>query len=259
MTRGPVVLLTDFGTVDGYVAAMKGVLATRAPGVAVVDAAHDVPRGDPAAGARALDRYWRLFPEGAVHLCVIDPGVGSARRALAVEAEGRFAVGPDNGLLEPLLAHAGCRVVRIAEVQAPGRPSTTFHGRDIFAPAAARLATGAELAALGPAVADPVRPKRLPPAEGEPGRGQGVVTGVDVFGNLATNLPGAWLRGAAMVEVGATRRVAVGARYTDVAPGEAVALVGSDGRVEVAVRDGSAALTLGASPGTRVALVPEAS
>lgn len=252
----PVVLLSDFGTADGYVAAMKGVLATRAPGVPLIDATHEVPRGDPGAGARALERYWRLFPAGTVFLCVVDPGVGTRRRAIAVSAAGRFGVGPDNGLLRPLLEAPDARCVVLARQETPGAPSATFHGRDVFAPAAAHLAAGGRFDALGDPVDDPVRGPSAPAPRGEPGRAQGVVTGVDRFGNLATNLPGPWLRGAAWVEIG-RHRVPVGRTYGDVAPGEGLALVGSDGLVEVAVRDGSAAQAFAVSPGTRVGLVPE--
>lgn len=258
MTPAPIVLLSDFGTADGYVAAMKGVLAARAPRVPMIDATHDVARGDVEAGTRALERYWRLFPTGSVHLCVVDPGVGTRRRALAVEAEGRFGVGPDNGLLRPLLRVDGARCVEIRSVEPPGPLSRTFHGRDVFAPAAAHLAAGGTLDALGPRVADPVLPPTPPGPEGGPGRAVGRVVSVDRFGNLATDLPGGWLRGVAMVEAGATR-VAVARTYGDVARGEGLAVVGSDGNVEVAVRDGSAADAFGLGPGARVALVPEGS
>ncbi len=252
----PVVLLTDFGTADGYVAALKGVLATRAPGVPLVDATHDVPRGDPGAGARALGRFWRLFPSGTVFLCVVDPGVGTPRRPIAVRADGRLGVGPDNGLLGPMLEAPDARCVVLRGQDPPGVPSATFHGRDVFAPAAAHLAAGGPFEALGEPVLDPVPGPGVPEARGEPGRAQGVVTGVDRFGNLATNVPGSWLRGAAWVEIG-RRRVPVARTYGDVAPGEGLALVGSDGYVEVAVRDGSAAADFSASVGTRVGVVPE--
>ena len=147
-----VTLLTDFGTADGYVAELKAVLAAEAPGVTVVDATHDVAPHDVDAGRLALARYWRRFPPGTVHVCVVDPGVGSSRAALAVESHGRLLLGPDNGLLSPALLFQGARVVALP---VPAGVAPTFHGRDVFAPAAARLATGAALDDLG---ADQRRP-----------------------------------------------------------------------------------------------------
>src|SRR5687767_12950124 len=149
-----ITLLTDFGTRDGFVGAVKGVLATLAPGVIVDDIAHDLPAGDVEAAARALARYWRRYPEGTVHLVVVDPGVGTGRAALACSAQGRLLVGPDNGALSPALsaawgAPAERRCVRIDASVPAGAVSPTFHGRDVFAPAAAALATGRVLDALG--------------------------------------------------------------------------------------------------------------
>src|SRR5690606_8452553 len=161
-----ITLLTDFGTADGYVAAMKGVIAARAPGVVVDDASHDVPPGDVAAAAWTLSRYWNLYPPGTVHVVVVDPGVGSERRALAAEVDGRLFVAPDNGVLTWVLAEAGdAAVVAIEAARLFRTPvSATFHGRDVFAPVAAELARRAGagpsrfrevLADLGPEVADP--------------------------------------------------------------------------------------------------------
>src|SRR5919199_4144895 len=137
--RPVVTLLTDFGTADGYVAEMKGVILTRAPEAAVVDVTPDIPPQDVECGRLAVARYWRRFPEGTVHLAVVDPGVGSARAALAVASDGRWLVGPDNGVLSPALLVAGARAVALPV--AP-RAAPTFPGRDVFAPAAAALAAG---------------------------------------------------------------------------------------------------------------------
>ena len=131
-----ITLLTDFGTADGYVAEIKGVLITEVPGVTLVDIAHDVPAHDVDAGRLAIARYWRRFPRGTVHLAVVDPGVGSARAAIAIESEGRFFVGPDNGLLSPALLVPAARAVRL---DIPAQASVTFHGRDEFAVEGARL------------------------------------------------------------------------------------------------------------------------
>ncbi len=239
-----ITVLTDFGTADGYVAAMKGVLATGAPMARVDDAGHGLPRGDVAHAAWALHRYWGLYPAGTVHLVVVDPGVGTARRAVAVEADGRLGVAPDNGVLTMVLEEA--ERWRAVALEIPPVASTTFHGRDVFAPAAARLAAGAALDDLGEPVDDLVM---LPGRGASPERG--VVRTVDRFGNLVTDLPGsAWRRGAE-VEI-AGRSVPCAGTYGDVAPGELLALVGSDRTVEIAVRDGSAAAALGVGVGTSV-------
>ncbi len=248
-----VTLLTDFGTRDGYVAAMKAVLADLAPDVFVADAAHDLPQGDVYGGAIALLRYWRVYPAGSVHVVVVDPGVGTRRRALAVEADGRFLVGPDNGVLSWALADAGAR--RAVEIREPvaGAPgdSATFHGRDVFAPAAAHLALGRPLEGLGPPADDLVR---LPRPSHEPAAGvvRGVVIAVDRFGNLITNIPAASLPPRVHVhvaekDVGPLRRV-----YGDVEPGAVLALIGSLASLEVSVRDGSAAEMLGVQRGAAV-------
>ncbi len=239
-----VTVLTDFGTADGYVAAMKGVLASVAPAARVEDAGHGLPRGDVAHAAWALHRYWGRYPEGTVHLVVVDPGVGTARRALAVEAEGRYGVGPDNGVFDMILERVGSW--RAVSLEVSAGSSATFHGRDVFAPAAARLAAGARLEDLGPPAVDLVR---LPGGSSSPGLG--VVRTVDRFGNLVTDLPAASLVAGAQIEI-AGRTVRSAETYGDVPPGELVALVGSDGTVEIAVRDGSAATALGAGVGAIV-------
>lgn len=244
-----VTLLTDFGTADGYVAEMKGVLLALAPDTLIVDASHDVPPHDVEAGRLALARYWRRFPEGTVHVAVVDPGVGSSRRALAVQADGRWLVGPDNGLLSPALLFPGARAVTL---HVPPNASATFHGRDVFAPAAAALLGGSSLDALGGAWLSPVV-RRTPEARRLPDGGiAGEVITVDRFGNAITNCLG--LRGG-VVEV-AGRTFPIVRTYADAAPGTATALCGSNGLIEVAVRDGSAAAVLGVKRGTPVVYRP---
>ena len=139
-------LLTDFGTADGYVAEMKGVLLTGAPTAQLVDISHDVPAQDIEFARLTFARYWRRFPEGTVHLVVVDPSVGTARKALAIESEGRFAVGPDNGVLSPAMLVPGARALAL---EIPHGAAPTFHGRDVFAPAAVRLLRGEEFDSLG--------------------------------------------------------------------------------------------------------------
>lgn len=242
-----VTLLTDFGTADGYVAEMKGALLARAGGAALVDVTHDIPPGDVAEAAYVLGRTWRAFPAGTVHLAVVDPGVGSGRRALAAEAEGHRFVAPDNGLLSAVLRGAGARVVALP---VPPSASPTFHGRDLFAPAAARLAAGEPLAALGPAIADPVL---LPPPRLEVRGGEvvGEVVHVDRFGTLVTSIPGGAMAPGSPVRVGAAS-IAMRTTFADVASGALMAFVGSGGTVEIAVRDARADTMLGAGRGADV-------
>jgi S-adenosylmethionine hydrolase len=247
-----ITLLTDFGTVDGYVAAVKGVAASLAPGVVVEDASHEIPRGDVFAAAIALERYWRLYPRHTVHCVVVDPGVGTARKPIAVEADERFVVAPDNGVVTRVVTGAGTwRAVELIPEKVPGTGvSTTFHGRDIFAPAAASLAQGRSLDSMGRPLKDVVRldwPEPIREREGITGR----VIHVDRFGNLVTNVPGDLIRVSDVVEIEG-RTVPFRASYGMASPGELLALVNSDGRLEVAERDGSAAGTLGIGPGQAV-------
>jgi len=253
---GTITLLTDFGLADSYVGAMKGVLLRLAPMAVLVDLTHLVPRHDVVAGAFVLASAAEHFADGAVHLAVVDPGVGSERAAVAVLAEGRWLVGPNNGLLTRALAGEAREVVRIEQVPGYERPpSATFHGRDLFAPAAAHIAKGGSLADLGPSHGA-LEPLPLPPVDRQPGRVSGAAIHVDHFGNVVTNisaeaLPAGPLSGL-VVEVGGTRIRGLVRTYADVAPGQPCALVGSDGLVEVAVREGSAAAELGLDRGVTI-------
>lgn len=252
---GRITLLTDFGTADGYVAAMRGVIAARAPACIVEDASHDIPPGDVHAGIHALGAYWLRYPPGTVHVVVVDPGVGTARRALIVVADGRIGVGPDNGVLSPMLA----RAVSVHEIRDPGliiQPtSNTFHGRDIFAPAAAFMAAGGWVEHAGPRVDDAVviePPEARVMADGV----EGEVVHVDRFGTLVTNVAAAQIPDGAHVFV---RDVAVGPvlrTFGDVDSGHPVALIGSNGHLEIAVRNGSAAHQLGAHRAHPVKVTP---
>jgi len=244
-----ITLLTDFGTADGYVGEMKGVLASLAPLSPVVDIAHDLSPQDVEGARLALARYWRRFPEGTVHLVVIDPGVGSVRGALAASSAGRFLVGPDNGVLSPALLHADARCVSLP---IPSGAAPTFHGRDVFAPAAAHLAQGGPLESLGDVADSPVIRRTPEATRRSDGAVQGEVITVDRFGNAVTNLLA--MRGGQVQVAGLT--LALRRTYADAATGEAVALVGSSGLVELAVRDGSAATLLGLARGSSVVLLP---
>lgn len=245
--RPIITLLSDFGTADGYVAEMKGVLLSAAPEAALVDISHDIPPQDVECARLAVARYWRRFPPGTVHVVIVDPGVGSARVAMAALSDGRFLVGPDNGVLSPALVAGGARAVVLP---VPASAAPTFHGRDVFAPAAARLAVGVPIDDLGAPHADPIV-RRTPEARREPdGSVIGEVIAVDRFGNAITNLIAP--RGG-RVDVGG-RSLPIIRTYTDAAPGELVALTGSGGFVEVAQRDGHAARTLALDRGARVVL-----
>ncbi len=285
--RRAITLVTDFGTRDGYVGEMKGVLLEGAPDARLVDVTHDVPPGDVRAGAWVLGRIWPRFPPGTVHLAVVDPGVGGEREAVAARIDDRWLVAPDNGLLTLAERGGAGAVAGTVEDASPdtgaGRAtretstrsrveaareldpdrvgleplSDTFHGRDLFAPAAARLAAGGDPAELGP-VLDPEELARLeleaPRREGDAVRGS--VVHVDRFGNLVTNVPTGWLPASPVVEVGDHRIVTLGDSFASVAPGEAVLIRGSVGTLEVCVRDGSAAERLGVGRGAEVVVRP---
>jgi S-adenosylmethionine hydrolase len=245
-----ITLLTDFGLQDSYVAEMKAAILTDLADAVLVDVTHEVPSGDVAAARYLVSRSWKRFPPGTVHLVVVDPGVGTNRRALAACAEGHLFVAPDNGVLTNVL-----RGANVVALPTPPGASATFHGRDVFAPAAASLATGVPLASLGQAVTDAVR---LPVPEPRVAATEvtGAVVYVDRFGTLVTNLTADHLGRCTTVTVGGTHTAPVGKTFGDVAPGALVAFVGSGGNVEVAVRDGSASVVTGAVVGTEVRLGP---
>lgn len=242
-----ITLLTDFGTADGYVAEMKGVLVCAAPGATIMDLSHDIPPQDVEAGRMALARYWRRFPAGTVHLVVVDPGVGTERAAIAVSSGGQFLVGPDNGLLSPALFALDAEVVVL-----PVMPnmSNTFHGRDVFAPAAAALANGEPLYGIGDPWPHPMR-RRTPEAHR---RSDGAIVGeiltIDRFGNAITNLV---TRDGGIIVAGGYRLPIVRA-YSDVGEQQPTAVVGSTGFVEIAVRNDHAANRLHLSRGDKIIL-----
>jgi len=245
--RRIITLLTDFGTADGYVAEMKGVLASGAPEATLLDLSHDVPSQDVDAARLVIARCWRRFPERTVHLVVVDPGVGSDRAALVVESDGRLLVGPDNGVLSPALLMPGARVTALP---IPSGASATFHGRDVFAPAAARLAVGASPEELGAPFAEPIV-RRTPVARRlADGATEGEVLTIDRFGNVITNLVAP--RGGFVEAAG--RVLAIRRSYADVPSGELTAVVGSTGFVEIALRDGDAASVLRLERGMPVIL-----
>lgn len=249
-----ITLTSDFGLFDPYVGIMKGVILGIAPSARLVDLTHDIPPQQISEGMYTLWTAAPYFPQGTIHLAVVDPGVGSARRALLVTTERAAFVGPDNGLFTPFLDEVGAQawVLNRAEYWLL-RPSRTFHGRDVFAPVAAALAVGTRPEKLGTPVDDPVRIELPAPVRTWNGEIVGCVIHVDRFGNLITNVPGEWLGGEGWIcEIGEARVSGPSETYAAVGQGELVLLVSSGGYAEVAVREGSAAGRLGARSGAVV-------
>jgi S-adenosylmethionine hydrolase len=263
----PIAIMTDFGYCDHYVGTMKGVIASIAPGADLIDITHGIPVQSIAAGALALRESWRYFPPRAVFLAVVDPGVGGARAPIGIEtrAGARF-VGPDNGLLWLAASEAGiAKIVKLTSLRHRlTNVSATFHGRDIFAPAAAYLWRGTPISALGPAIrpASVVR-LEMPRPLFSSRKVRGEVIYVDGFGNLVSNIErriveqlGARFRHKSLsvrIERGAAMRILDA--YSDAPKGVPLALFGSFGLLEVAVREGNAAARFAAGPGSSVSIV----
>lgn len=249
---GIVTLLTDFGTRDPFAGVMKGVVLARCPRAAIVDLTHEIEPQAIGAGAFWIGQAYRYFPPGSVHVAVVDPGVGSERRALVVRADEQLFVGPDNGILEVVLRRAGAFEARAIALESLGlkQPSRTFHGRDVFAPVAGSLAAGAlAFEDVGPVV-EPVATQWVPVASVGGRSALGEVVVIDRFGNLVTNLEALALPRALVTVAG--RALPVVGTYADVEPGALAALIGSFGQLEIAERDGSAARTLSAQRGMPV-------
>lgn len=262
MARPVVALLTDFGLRDHYVASMKGVVLGIAPDASLVDITHEIAPQDVLAAALELAACWRDFPEGSIFVVVVDPGVGTARRAIAVAAGDRLFVAPDNGVVSLVLdEQPPTASVEIAERKYL-RPvvSRTFEGRDRFAPAAAWLARGIDIRALGPAAADLARLDVPSPRATAHGL-VGTVLTIDRFGNLISNIGSGLLQRLGtpvpLVRVDDHSPVPFVRTYGDVAPGTVCALVGSSGYLEVAVNGGSAARLLGAGRGARIVVAAD--
>ena len=249
-----ITLTTDFGTRDTYVAEMKAAILSITRDVHVVDITHEVAPHDVLEGALALEAAAPRFPAATIHVAVVDPGVGTARRGLAVASGDQLFIGPDNGLFTPFLGDPGWRAFELTAAEfRQAAVSHTFHGRDVFAPAAAHVARGVEPARLGPPVTDPVR-LAWPEVRVTAGGVGGAVVHIDRFGNLVTSIPAdalALLGSGVAVRV-AGRTLPLVRTYGDLGRGDAGALVGSRNRLEIAVHAGSAATVLRARRGTRV-------
>lgn len=259
MSSRPVIaLLTDFGTRDHYVGTMKGVMLGLCPDATLVDISHDIPAHDVLAGAFELAASYCYFPKGTIFLVVVDPGVGSTRRGIAVECGDYLFVAPDNGVLsivfEEMPPH---RIVELGNTRY-ARPaiSKTFEGRDRFAPAAAWLATGLELTALGEPAEQPVM-LNVPRPAVTSGAIDGQVVRIDRFGNLVTNIDrrtfaGFASTGSIVIRIAGQDIARVISTYAEAVPGELCALFGSTDHLELALNGASAAALTGATRGSAV-------
>ena len=251
-----VTLLTDFGARDHYVGVMKGVILANAPAASLVDLSHEVEPGSVDQAAFTLLAAYPYFPEDTVHIVVVDPGVGSERRALVVEAAGQRFVGPDNGVFSFLLEREPRAVVReVTDLSHARTPmSDTFHGRDLFAPVGAALAAGLDAAVLGPIVDDPVRLATLAPTRDPEGLARGRILHIDHYGNGVTSLTRGDLRNGEAPCLRAGEAIVRGVRrqYAGVSSGAPFLVEGSSGFLEISVNAGSAAAALGFRAGDPV-------
>jgi S-adenosylmethionine hydrolase len=257
-----ITLLTDFGLKNGFAGVLKGVIWNIAPDSHIADITHEITPQNIMEGAIALWRAAVFFPAGTIHVAVVDPGVGTARRPIAAQIGDQYFVGPDNGIFTPLMEQAESKgqAVKVFQLDNPKywlpEVSHTFHGRDIFAPVAGHLAAGVLLDKTGTPVKDPVRLVMPQPVRTERGwRGQVVL--IDVFGNIATNLSGNLIKNKpnVMIHIGGESIQGLVKSYGERAPGEVIVLVDSENFLEVAVVNGNGAQKLQAAIGDIVELV----
>jgi len=259
MPDRPITLTTDFGLSDHFVGIMKGVIADIAPKARVIDITHEIAPYDINEAAFVIAQAWRYFPKGAIHVVVVDPGVGSARRPILAESGGQYFVAPDNGVLSMIYASGPHKVRVISNPKAFRKEiSRTFHGRDVFAPAAAHLAAGMKPAQFGKIIQDAVRSWIPQPARGANGMWRGTILKVDRFGNLITNFHidrfEAIKTHAFEFRLGNERIHRLALTYSETAIGEMFAIVGSSGYLELAANQASIAARLGFSAGAQVEL-----
>ncbi len=255
-----ITLTTDFGSQDYYVSAMKAVILGISPDVRLVDISHDLPPQDIMAGAWVLKNTAFLYPPGTIHLAVIDPGVGSNRRPVLVEVRDQLFVGPNNGLFSLVVESEEHRVFELSNKQFwRDKVSPTFHGRDIFAPVAAWLSKGEMAEHFGRELRELTTYRWAKPIADEEGV-QGWVMHIDRYGNLITNIPESFIRkydstSAFKIYVGNTILKSISDTFSEVPDGEAVALIGSSGMLEIAINKGNAEQMLGVEKGAPVSLV----
>lgn len=258
--RNVITLTTDFGLRDYYVSAMKGVILGIAPDVRMVDISHDIPSQDIMAGSWILKNSAMLFPEGTVHAVVVDPGVGTDRDAIALKIADQYFVGPDNGIFSLLIEEHPYEAVRLTNVDYwRDNPSNTFHGRDIFAPAAAHLSQGVELEELGTPAEDLETYRWTVPITDKNGI-EGMVMHIDKFGNLVTNITADQVKDVVgdndvRIYVGNTILDNIADTFGAVADGEPVAYIGSSGMLEVGINKGDAQQMLGIQKGAQISLI----
>jgi hypothetical protein len=253
-----IVLMTDFGLEDAFVGVMKGVIASIRRDARVIDLTHAISAQSVRQAAFHLERSIGYFPEETIFVCVVDPGVGTARRAIGVEAGPYRFIAPDNGLLTPIFERypdARCHELTNVAYQLPNK-SATFHGRDLFSPAAAHLAAEVPLDDFGPAI-DVAKCQRIELFRNRPlddGNGwQGEVITTDHFGNLITTLEASMIAdgGGWTVTVGSTPPLPIVRTYGEVQPGQPLAYIGSSGMIEIAIRNGNASKELGVGDGDK--------
>ncbi len=254
-----ITLTTDFGGADHYAGVMKGVIAGIHPAARIIDISHEISPCHVAHGAFVIAQTYAYFPPGTVHVVVVDPGVGGARRAILAEAGKQFFLAPDNGVLSQVYEREEHTVLAIDTGRFALQPmSQTFHGRDLFAPAAAWLSSGKEPSEFGDSIGDPCRLESTKPCLVEPGRWRGRVLNVDRFGNIVTSFPAALLdeaSGGVRCVAGKLEAVAVASSYSGCESGEPFVIAGSSGLLEISINRGSAAELAGVRIGDPAKLV----
>lgn len=257
-----ITLTTDFGLQDHYVGAMKAVILGISPDSRLVDISHDVPPQDIMAGAWILRNSAMLFPPNTVHLVVVDPGVGTDRNPVAVRVKDQYFVGPDNGIFSLIDEDFELEAVRISNSSLWRKEqSETFHGRDIFAPVAARLAAGVPFKDLGDPIPELVSYKWAIPISDRDGI-QGWVVHIDRFGNLVTNISSSLIRESSItsnfkIYVGNAILHGIEKTFSSVADGEPVAYIGSSGNLEIAINKGNAREMLDVKKGAQVSIITQ--
>src|SRR2546421_1112444 len=244
-----ITLTTDFGLSDPFVGIMKGVILGIAPQTQLVDITHEIRSYDILEAAFLIDSTYRYFPEGTVHIVIVDPGVGSARRPMAATAKGHFFVAPDNGVLSLVLQSEAYRITNQSLFL--NSVSRTFHGRDIFAPVAAHLSRGTPIESVGPRILDFIkRPMPKPRPQGD--KLVGLVLRIDKFGNIITNLRLQDLGPDFTIHVAGLPITRLCSSFSEAEPGEFFAIEGSTGFIELALNQGSAAARLGVQRGAEI-------
>ena len=252
-----ITLLSDFGLSDYFVGAVKGVMLSLNPDVVFVDISHQVPPQDIFTGAFTLNQAYSCFPQGTIHFAVVDPGVGTARKALAATAAGHYFVAPDNGILTYIMeANEDFVAYEITAEHYFRKPvSATFHGRDVFAPVAAWISRKIELHQLGPVLQSPVRLQIPPLKRVRDALIQGTILAIDHFGNLITNLKPEDVSMPFKMLAGQREITALRRTYGEGMPGEVFVVPGSAGFLEIAIKGGSAAATLSIKAGSPIGVI----